>query len=161
ILRGVRTVIYASGRMLWICTAVPHLRFRAFPSAIAHGRLRRVTIGQGVEPGDVGLSEGQLRRVDTHFARYVDDGRLAGWRIVVTRRGKVAHVSTYGQADVEAGRPVANDTLWRVYSMTKPITSVAAMMLWEEGRFELTDEISRWLPEFAGPRVYDKGSILR
>ncbi len=62
---------------------------------------------------------------------------------------------------MESGAPVTTDTLWRLYSMTKPITSVAAMMLWEEGRFELTDEISRWLPEFAEPRVFDRGSALR
>ena len=65
--------------------------------------------------------------------------------------------STYGVRDLESGAPVAPDTLWRIYSMTKPITSVAAMMLWEEGRFELTDEISRWLPEFADVRVFDEG----
>jgi CubicO group peptidase (beta-lactamase class C family) len=99
--------------------------------------------------------------VDSHFAKYVDSGKLAGWHIVVTRRGEVAHSSTYGHRDIEAGAPVTPDTLWRVYSMTKPVTSVAAMMLWEEGRFELTDEISTWLPEFADVRVYDKGSALR
>jgi CubicO group peptidase (beta-lactamase class C family) len=102
-----------------------------------------------------------LGRIDCHFARYVDDGRLAGWQIVVTRRGEIAHAATYGLRDREAGVPVAPDTLWRIYSMTKPITSVAAMMLWEEGSFELTDEISRWLPEFADVRVYDKGSMVR
>jgi CubicO group peptidase (beta-lactamase class C family) len=62
---------------------------------------------------------------------------------------------------VQTGAPVEADTLWRIYSMTKPITSVAAMMLWEEGHFELTDEISKWLPAFADVRVYDKGSLLR
>ncbi len=120
-----------------------------------------MTIEQNVDPDQIGLCASRLRRLDSHFARYVDDGRLAGWQIVVTRRGAVAHASTYGQADIEAGRPVTPDTLWRIYSMTKPITSVAAMMLWEEGHFELTDEISRWLPEFANTKVYDKGSALR
>ena len=80
---------------------------------------------------------------------------------MIGRKGEVAHASTYGLADLEARTPVADDTLWRVYSMTKPITSVAAMMLWEEGHFELTDEISRWLPEFADMKVFDKGSITR
>ncbi|HEY2794470.1 MAG TPA: serine hydrolase domain-containing protein [Micromonosporaceae bacterium] len=114
-----------------------------------------------VEPAAVGLDAGALARLDRHFRAYVDDGRLAGWQMAVTRRGEVAHASTYGLADMESGTPVAGDTLWRIYSMTKPITSIAAMMLWEEGRFELTDEISRWLPEFADVRVFDKGSILR
>jgi CubicO group peptidase (beta-lactamase class C family) len=120
-----------------------------------------VTIERNVEPTEVGLDPTRLKRIDSHFARYVDDGRLAGWQIVVTRHGRVAFASTYGKSDIEAGRAVANDTLWRIYSMSKPITSVAAMMLWEEGHFELTDEISRWLPEFANPRVFEKGSNLR
>ena len=85
---------------------------------------------------------------------------MPGWLIVVTRRGKVAHLSRYGHADVEGGRPVEVDTLWRIFSMTKPVTSVAAMMLFEEGAFDLTDPIARWLPEFAEPRVYVKGSAL-
>jgi CubicO group peptidase (beta-lactamase class C family) len=120
-----------------------------------------VTIERTVEPAEVGFDPKRLANIDTHFARYVDTGLLAGWHIVVTRRGEIAHSSTYGQRDLEAGAPVTPDTLWRIYSMTKPITSVAAMMLWEEGRFELTDEISRWLPEFADVKVWDKGSALR
>ncbi|SBT52592.1 CubicO group peptidase, beta-lactamase class C family [Micromonospora auratinigra] len=113
------------------------------------------------DPTRIGFDPARLARIDEHFGRYVDDGRLAGWQIVVTRRGEVAHSSTYGMRDREAGVPVEADTLWRIYSMTKPITSVAAMMLWEEGRFELTDPISRWLPEFADVRVFDKGSVLK
>ncbi|HEX6498727.1 MAG TPA: serine hydrolase domain-containing protein [Micromonosporaceae bacterium] len=117
-----------------------------------------MTIEQTVEPRQVGFDPARLARIDEHFARYVDDGRLAGWQIVVTRRGEVAHASTYGSRDKESGAPVVPDTLWRIYSMTKPITSVAAMMLWEEGRFELTDEISRYIPSFGDVRVYQKGS---
>jgi len=113
------------------------------------------------DPAALGFDPRRLAGLDTHFARYVDDGRLAGWHIVVTRRGQVVHSSTYGQRDLEAGLPVTEDTLWRVYSMTKPITSVVAMALWEEGRLELTDEVSRYLPKFADIRVYDKGSALR
>lgn len=120
-----------------------------------------MTIERTVDPGEVGLNPGRLARLDSHFATYVDSGLLAGWHAVVTRRGQVAHSSTYGLADREAGTAVAPDTLWRLYSMTKPVVSVAAMMLWEEGRFQLTDEISRWLPEFADVRVYDKGSTQR
>lgn len=112
------------------------------------------------EPGEVGFDASRLERIDRHFARFVDDGLLPGWQIVVSRRGKLAHVSRYGQRDVEAGKRVEPDTLWRIFSMTKPVTSVAAMMLFEEGAFDLTDPISRWLPEFAEPRVYVKGSAL-
>ncbi|WFE38670.1 serine hydrolase domain-containing protein [Micromonospora sp. WMMD998] len=120
-----------------------------------------MSVPVSTDPGRVGFDPARLARIDEHFARYVDDGRLAGWQIVVTRRGEVAHSTTYGLRDREAGTPVEADTLWRIYSMTKPITSVAAMMLWEEGRFELTDPVSRWLPEFADVRVYDKGSVLK
>ncbi|MFC0005635.1 serine hydrolase domain-containing protein [Micromonospora siamensis] len=120
-----------------------------------------MTVARTIDPDRIGFDPARLARIDEHFGRYVDDGRLAGWQVVVTRRGEIAHASTYGQRDVEAGTPVEPDTLWRIYSMTKPITSVAAMMLWEEGRFELTDPISRWLPEFADVRVFDKGSLLK
>ena len=109
---------------------------------------------------EVGFDAARLERIDRHFAPYVEEGQLPGWLIVVTRRGKVAHLSRCGHADVEAGRPVEVDTLWRIFSMTKPVTSVAAMMLFEEGAFDLTDPIARWLPEFAQPWVYVKGSAL-
>ncbi len=117
-----------------------------------------MSIEREVAPERVGFDGRRLAGLDAHFARYVEDGRLAGWQLVVSRDGQVAHASTCGMRDLEAGLPVEPDTLWRIYSMTKPVTSVAAMMLWEEGRFELTDPISRWLPEFAAPQVYDRGS---
>jgi CubicO group peptidase (beta-lactamase class C family) len=120
-----------------------------------------MSVADVADPGRLGFDPARLTRIDRNFARYVDDGRLAGWQIVVTRRGEIAHASTYGQRDRAAGTPVEPDTLWRIYSMTKPITAVAAMMLWEQGRFELTDEISRWIPAFADVRVFDKGSALR
>ena len=113
------------------------------------------------DPAEVGLDAERLRRIDRHFARYVDDGRLPGWLLVVSRRGRLAHVSRYGSRDLEAGLPVEPDTLWRVYSMTKPVTSVAAMMLYEEGMFELNDPVSRFIPAFAGVRVYAGGSDQR
>jgi CubicO group peptidase (beta-lactamase class C family) len=113
------------------------------------------------DPASLGFDPRRLARLDAHFARYVDDGLLPGWQIVVTRRGQVVHSSTYGRRDVEADLPVTDDTLWRVYSMTKPITSVVAMSLWEEGRLELTDEVSRYIPAFAQARVFDKGTALR
>ena len=110
------------------------------------------------EPGEVGFDAGRLGRIDTHFARYVDDGRLAGTTVVVARRGRMVHLTHHGLADVEAARPVADDTLWRIYSMTKPITSVAALMLYERGLLALTDPVSRYLPAFADLRVYRGGS---
>jgi CubicO group peptidase (beta-lactamase class C family) len=114
-----------------------------------------------VDPAEVGFDAARLDRLDRHFARYVDDGRLPGWLISVSRRGKLAHVSAYGARDVEAGLPVESDTLWRIYSMTKPVTSVAAMLLWEEGGFELTDPVSNYIPSFADVRVFSGGSDQR
>jgi CubicO group peptidase (beta-lactamase class C family) len=113
------------------------------------------------DPAEVGLDARRLHRIDRHFARYVDDGRLPGWLITVSRHGRLAHVSSYGSRDIEAGLPVEPDTLWRLYSMTKPVTSVAAMMLYEEGAFELTDPVSAFIPSFGGARVATGGSDLR
>jgi CubicO group peptidase (beta-lactamase class C family) len=110
-----------------------------------------------VEPGDVGFDAGRLARVDTHLRKYVDDGRLVGWQVLVSRRGKRVHSSTYGLRDREAGLPVEHDTLWRIYSMTKPITAVAAMQLYEEGAFSLNDEVAKYLPAFRDLRVYRGG----
>jgi CubicO group peptidase (beta-lactamase class C family) len=108
-----------------------------------------------------GFDEARLERADRHLARYVDDGRLAGWQLLVSRHGDVVHSSTYGMRDREAGLPVEDDTIWRIYSMTKPVTSVAAMMLYEEGAFELTDPVSRFIPSFAGVRVFTGGSAQK
>ena len=113
-----------------------------------------------VEAAEVGFDQKRLDRIDRHFARYVDEQKLAGWLITVARHGKLAHVSAYGQRDIEAGLPVEADSLWRIYSMTKPITSVAAMMLYEEGGFELTDPLYRYIPSFREVRVFAGGSDI-
>lgn len=112
-----------------------------------------------VEPGEVGFDAGRLARIDRHFERYVDDGRLPGWLAVVSRRGKVAHLASYGYRDRENDLPIERDTLFRIFSMTKPITSVAAMMLYEEGAFELKDPVHRFIPSFRDLRVYRSGSV--
>jgi CubicO group peptidase (beta-lactamase class C family) len=113
-----------------------------------------------VDPGEVGFDAERLGRIERHFGRYVDDGLLPGWLIVVSRGGNIVHLSTYGQRDMEAGLPVETDTIFRIYSMTKAITSVAAMMLYEEGAFELKDPISKFIPSFGDVRVYRSGSAM-
>ena len=113
-----------------------------------------------VQPEEVGFDAGRLARIDRHFARYVDDGRLPGWLVLVSRGGKVVHLSTYGRRDIEADLPVEVDTLFRIFSMTKPITSVAAMMLYEEGAFQLKDPVSKFIPSFGEVRVYRGGTQL-
>jgi CubicO group peptidase (beta-lactamase class C family) len=114
-----------------------------------------------IDPAEAGFAPGRLRRLDDHFSRYVDDGLLKGWLLTVSRHGKLAYTARYGQRDAEAGLPVEPDTLWRIYSMTKPVTSVAAMMLYEEGAFELTDPVSRFIPGFKDMRVFTGGSDQR
>jgi CubicO group peptidase (beta-lactamase class C family) len=110
------------------------------------------------DPAKLGFDPDRLASLDRRLARYVDEGLLPGWLVLVSRHGKIAHLTGYGQRDMEAGLPVELDTRWRIYSMTKPITSVAAMMLYEEGALELTDPISNWLPEFTDMRVYRRGT---
>jgi CubicO group peptidase (beta-lactamase class C family) len=113
-----------------------------------------------VEPDEVGFDPERLARIDHHFARYVDDGRLPGWLVAVSRGGRIAHLSTYGHRDLVTSAPIELDTLFRIYSMTKPITSVAAMMLYEQGAFDLKDPVHRYIPSFRDLRVYRSGSPL-
>jgi CubicO group peptidase (beta-lactamase class C family) len=111
-----------------------------------------------IDPAEAGFDADRLTRIDRTYQRYVDEGKLPGFLAVIARDGKLVHVAKGGLRDIEASTPVEDDTLFRIYSMTKPITSVAAMMLWEEGAFELKDPIERWLPAFAGARVWAGGS---
>jgi CubicO group peptidase (beta-lactamase class C family) len=111
-----------------------------------------------IDPREAGFDPGRLARIDRHYQRYVDEGKLPGFLALIARDGQVVHVAKGGLRDVEAGTPVQDDTLFRIYSMTKPITSVAAMMLFEEGAFELKDEVARFIPAFAGTRVWAGGS---
>ena len=120
-----------------------------------------IALRADAEPADLGFSAERLARIDRHFERYVEDGRLAGWLVLASRAGQVAHLSMAGRRDLESGAPVEVDTLWRIYSMTKPVTTVAAMMLWEEGAFELKDPVARYIPAFADARVYLRGSAQK
>ncbi|PZW50968.1 CubicO group peptidase (beta-lactamase class C family) [Humitalea rosea] len=108
-------------------------------------------------PEDVGLCPTRLARVGAWADRLVADGKLAGVTTMVARRGKVVHLHCTGLADLERGTAMAPDTIFRIYSMTKPLTSVAMLMLYEEGRFQLDDPISRFLPYFANMRVMSGG----
>ncbi|MEH0574201.1 MULTISPECIES: serine hydrolase domain-containing protein [Streptomyces] len=113
---------------------------------------------QEVDPSEVGLDAKALDRLDQHIAHYVDEGRLPGFLVAVSRGGRVAHLTAHGRRDVAAGLPVEPDTLYRIYSMTKPVTSVAALILMEEGRLRLDDPVAEHLPAFADQRVYAGGT---
>src|SRR6188768_4284737 len=89
------------------------------------------------KPEDVGLSSERLARMNKAIHAYVDAGRTPGVVTLIARHGKVVHVDAYGKADLASGRATRTDDIFRMYSMTKPITSVALLMLYEEGRFQL------------------------
>jgi CubicO group peptidase (beta-lactamase class C family) len=108
----------------------------------------------GAKPEDVGLSSERLARMNKAIHEYVDAGRTPGVVTLIARHGKVVHVDAYGKADITTGRPTRADDIFRMYSMTKPITSVALLMLYEEGKFQLTDPLSLYFPAFADVKVY-------
>ena len=111
-----------------------------------------------VSPEEVGLSSSRLRRIDEHLlARYLEPGRIAGALTLVARRGKVAFLSPIGKMDRERDVPMRADTLFRIYSMTKPVASVALMMLHERGALQLSDPVLKWLPGWDQLRVYRHG----
>ena len=101
-----------------------------------------------VEPEAVGLSTERLSRIDKVMEMHVEQQKIAGGVTLLARHGKIAHLGTYGMMDVEAGKPMTSDTIFRIASMTKPITSVAVMMLYEEGHFRLHEPVSKFIPAF-------------
>jgi CubicO group peptidase (beta-lactamase class C family) len=105
------------------------------------------------EPGKVGLSAERLQRIEQAFRQEIDSGKLPGAVIMVARDGQLAYTKSIGFRDKNANAPMADDAIFRIYSMTKPLTTVAAMILMEEGKLELTDPVARYLPEFAKPLV--------
>ncbi|HEX2686946.1 MAG TPA: serine hydrolase domain-containing protein, partial [Kofleriaceae bacterium] len=111
-----------------------------------------------VSPESVGLASEGLRRVDQHLrSRYIEPGKIAGALTLVARRGEVAWLSPLGLMDRERNKPMRADTIFRIYSMTKPVTSVALMMLHERGAFALNDPVHRYIPAWEHLRVYRYG----
>ena len=106
-------------------------------------------------PESVGFSSQRLSRVNKMMQGYIDSGKLASGLTMLSRRGETFHFEPYGVLDLESGTPVEHDTLFRIYSMTKPITSAAVMMLYEEGHFSLDDPVGKFIPELASMKVYD------
>ncbi|MEM7663083.1 MAG: serine hydrolase domain-containing protein [Pseudomonadota bacterium] len=107
---------------------------------------------------DLGLSADRLARLPQFFESYVENKKLPHMALLISRGGETAHISTQGVMDWETNRPISVDTIYRIYSMTKPISSVAAMMLFEEGKIRLEHEVHRYLPEFADVKVWDGGT---
>jgi len=114
-----------------------------------------------VEPAGAGLDECRLRRLTAYLDRLVEMGRIPGWQAVVARGGRVAYVGSGGYRHLEQQLAVEADTIFRIYSMSKPVTSVAAMMLVEEGALELLTPVGDLIPSFRDPRVYVGGPDLK
>jgi CubicO group peptidase (beta-lactamase class C family) len=108
------------------------------------------------KPEAVGLSSERLNRISEEVQRNIDNKRIAGAVTMVVRRGHVAWFKAQGMADREASKPMQTDSIFRICSMTKPLTSLAVMMLYEEGRFMLDDPVSKYIPEFKNPKVLVK-----
>jgi len=110
------------------------------------------------------MSSEALERLHDRLQQLVDDGESAGLQVVIARRGMVVVQDNFGLADKDSGKPVTDDTLFRIYSMTKPVVAVAMMMLYEEGRFSLSDPIAKFVPAFEGVKVFagmdDDGQMI-
>jgi CubicO group peptidase (beta-lactamase class C family) len=109
-------------------------------------------------PESVGLSAARLANIVPVMQNYVDAKKLNGTVTLVARKGKVAHLATTGYLDLEQTIPMQTDSIFRIYSMSKPITAVAALILWEQGQFHLSDPVAKYLPELADLKVYVSGS---
>jgi len=107
------------------------------------------------KPEMLGFSSQRLARINTVMQRYVDEGKLAGIVTLVARRNQVVHFEKCGMAAIETGQRMEFNTLFRIYSMTKPITSAAVLMLLEEGQLRLNDPIARYIPAFNNVKVLD------
>jgi len=108
-----------------------------------------------VQPESMGFSSQRLERINRVMQRYVDDKKLAGIVTLIARHGKIVHFDKFGMADIRRKRPMQTDSLFRIYSMTKPITSTAVLMLFEEGYFRLTDPVHEYIPVFKDVKVLD------
>jgi CubicO group peptidase (beta-lactamase class C family) len=114
-----------------------------------------------VDPDAAGLDPKRLERIAEHLqTRYLDSQKIAGCQVAVQRHGTVGYFESFGSMDLEQGKPVADDTIWRIYSMTKPITGVALMTLYERGHFQLSDPVHRWLPEFRDLKVREDDQLV-
>jgi CubicO group peptidase (beta-lactamase class C family) len=105
-------------------------------------------------PQSLGLDAATLSEIDALMQQYVNDGKLAGIVLLAARDGKVAHAGMYGKMDLAADKPMRRDAIFRIYSMTKPITGAALMTLYDEGRFQLDDPVAKYLPGIEKMKVY-------
>jgi CubicO group peptidase (beta-lactamase class C family) len=137
---------------LWLA-AVLHVDPPAVRAATPRPASDAAATSATAKPETVGMSAERLARIGPAMQRYIDAKLVPGTVTLVARKGKIVHLEARGQRDVASGAPMTTDVIFRIASMTKPITSVALMMLYEEGKFLLNDPITEWMPEYAEPKV--------
>jgi CubicO group peptidase (beta-lactamase class C family) len=114
-----------------------------------------------VKPEEVGLSAPRLERIGAHLQRYIDAGKVAGTLTLVARQGQIAYFQPQGHLELERTRPMQHDSIFRIYSMSKPITSVGLMMLYEQGLLQLEDPVHKFIPAWANLQVFVSGNYPR
>lgn len=120
--------------------------------AAAHTGPRNLSV-KAATPEDLGFDSARLKKLDDYMANVVSSGRVAGMTTLLARHGQIVSHKIYGAANLETGAPLKDDTIFRIYSMTKPVTGVAMMILFEEGKWRLDDPVTRFVPEFKTLRV--------
>jgi CubicO group peptidase (beta-lactamase class C family) len=132
---------------------VKRIPVAAFWACVLLGRAGAEELPRAM-PRDVGLSPAKLARVGALVQAAVDKNQTAGAVVLIARRGKVAYLETFGKSNISTGEPMARDAIFRIHSMSKPITTAAALVLYDDGKFKLDEPVSRYLPEFKGLRVH-------
>ena len=136
------------GPVIWLCSFVVALSMASLTKPV-RGQLLPNT-----KPEQVGFSSERLQHLDAAMQQKVDEKQFAGIVTILARHGKVVEFKTYGKKNLATGAPMEKDTIFRIYSMTKPVTGAAMMMLYEEGKWQPDDPISKYIPEFANLKVF-------
>jgi CubicO group peptidase (beta-lactamase class C family) len=141
-------------RIAWRTRSIPRASLLALLFVVTAHAARQPSLGRAT-PESIGLSPGELHQATLLLRQFVDDQKIAGAVAAIARPGRVGYLEAVGVQDLQTRVPMTERTLLRIYSMTKPVTAVAGMMLHEEHRFSLTDPVSMFLPELAGVTVGD------
>ena len=123
------------------------------PAARTHPAAPATSSLPAAKPEDVGVSSERLERIDRTVQQYVNEGKVSGVVTLVARKGQVVQFGAYGKRDIESGSPMAKDSIFRIASMSKAITSVAIMMLMEDGKLAISDPVSKFIPQFKNTTV--------
>lgn len=147
---GARLTAAFAALSLAIAPAAGHAQAAKKPAVAA---AKAAGLSKASSPEAVGFDSARLGKLDAYMQSVVDQGRVAGMTTLLARHGKVVSFKTYGKQSLETGKPMAEDSIFRIYSMSKPITGVAMMILFEEGKWRLDDPVTRYIPEFKNLKV--------